>query len=382
MIVLSERLLVVDDEEGIRTILREALQEAGYEVTTAVHGAEALRLFTDRPCPLVITDLRMPEMDGMELLREVLARDADTAVILITAFGEVNSAVEALRRGATDYLLKPFNLGDLRLCVERALERRELLIERRLYQQTLEQTVEEQTREIRQLLELEHQRAEEINRAYLQIQSTYNDTLDALLTALDFRDNETQGHSQRVVSYCLEIGKQLALPAADLEVLRRGAMLHDIGKIGIPDAILRKPGKLTEAEWVVMRQHVAIGHRMIKDVSFLRDAALVVLHHQECFDGSGYPAGLKGEEIVLGARIFAAADTYDAMTSDRPYRKALTYEDAREEILRCSGTQFDPRVVEAFLRIPKATFQQIRDRVAVWVEERRHLLTGLSLERV
>ena len=222
-----------------------------------------------------------------------------------------------------------------------------------------------QTEEIRQLLTSEQQRICELNKAIEEIDVTHSATLDALSTALDYRDNETEGHSQRVVRYSLEIGSVLGLERHDLEILGRGTLLHDIGKIGVPDSVLWKPGKLTEEEWTEMRKHVEYGYRMLKHIPFLRDAALIMLHHHERYDGAGYPQGLKDQDIVIGARIFAVADTYDAMTTDRPYRKALTDQDAREEIAQCSGSQFDPAVSEAFLNIAVDRWLQIKEDVAV-----------------
>lgn len=199
-----------------------------------------------------------------------------------------------------------------------------------------------------------------LKKANKEIHDTYIATMDALVSALDHRDSETSNHSSRVVEYSMMIAKVMGIEERKLEHLRWGAILHDIGKIGVSDAILRKPGPLTKEERKELENHPEIGYNMLKKIEFLKDVMPVVLHHQEKYDGSGYPNRLSGERIPMGARIFAVADTFDAMTSDRPYRKALSYEEARAEVKRCSGTQFDPKVVEAFLKIPKEKWEAVR----------------------
>lgn len=358
-----KEILIVDDEPLIRDILVRKLTDSGYKPIPAENAFEALSKMGENPFPLVLSDIMMPGMDGIELLKRLRSMYPDTSVVMITAVSNVSIAIEALREGAYDYLIKPFNLEEVVLSVRNALEKRSLILENRVYQAHLEEIVKTQTAEIRQLLSIEQQKTSELNEALKEIEVTYNSTIDALSTALDYRDNETEGHSQRVVRYSLEIGKVLGLYRHDMEILARGTLLHDIGKIGVPDSVLWKPGKLTEEEWVEMRKHVEYGYRMLKNIPFLRDAALIVLHHQERYDGSGYPQGLKGDDIVIGARIFAIADTYDAMTTDRPYRKALTDRDAREEIHRCSGSQFNPDVVKAFFKIPAEEWFEIKKDV-------------------
>lgn len=201
-----------------------------------------------------------------------------------------------------------------------------------------------------------------MQRAVDQVEQAYMGTLEALTKALEIRDHETEGHSRRVVQYTLAIAQKIGVPEALLVPIVRGALLHDIGKIGIPDSILRKPGPLTEEEWVIMRRHTRIGYDMLHQIDFLRDASPIILYHHERFDGVGYPSGLAGEEIPLGARIFAVADAYDAMTSDRPYRKGMCHEWALEEIVNNSGTQFDPGVVQALLSLPEDELSVIRGR--------------------
>ena len=358
-------ILIVDDEPIIREILTRKLKDSGYSPIPAENAFEALNTMREHPCSLVLSDIMMPGMDGIALLKALRAAYPDTAVVMITAVSNVSMAIEALREGAYDYLIKPFNLEEVVLSVRNALEKRRLILENRLYQEHLGEIVKAQTEEIRQLLTTEQERICELNKAVEEIDVTHSATLDALSTALDYRDNETEGHSQRVVRYSLEIGSLLGLERHDLEILGRGTLLHDIGKIGVPDAVLWKPGKLTDEEWVEMRNHVEYGYRMLRHIPFLRDAALIMLHHHERFDGAGYPQSLKDHDIVIGARIFAIADTYDAMTTDRPYRKALSDQDAREEITRCNGSQFDPAIVEAFFNIAVDHWLQIKEDVAV-----------------
>ncbi|MDD5435480.1 MAG: response regulator [Nitrospira sp.] len=359
----NNEILIVDDEPLIREILVRKLTDSGYRAVPAEDAFVALERMAEHPFPLVLSDIMMPRMDGLELLRSLKLLYPDTAVVMITAVSNVNIAIEALKEGASDYLLKPFNLEEIVISLKNAQEKRRLILENRLYQEQLEEIVKDQTAEIRGLLSLEQHKTSKLNKALVEIQVTYNATLETLSTALDYRDNETEGHSQRVVKYSIEIANVLKLKADQKEVLARGAILHDIGKIGIPDSILLKPSKLTEKEWMTMRKHTDYGYRMLKDIPFLKEATTIVLHHQEKYDGTGYPQGLKGKDITVGARIFAIADTYDAMTTDRPYRKALSDSYARNEIKRCAGSQFDPEVVDAFLTIPEEKWLRIKEGV-------------------
>jgi putative nucleotidyltransferase with HDIG domain len=254
-----------------------------------------------------------------------------------------------MRRGAYDYLLKPFERHHLVATVQRALDHRQALEESQSYQQSLEQVVQARTEMLRQAMEdLEH---------------SYDVTLEALGDALDLKDSETEGHSKRVTAYTIALARAMGIGPATIKVVARGAFLHDIGKMAIPDEILRKPGKLTPQEQELMREHCARGYHILRKIPFLAASAEIVYTHQEHHDGSGYPNGLRGSEIPIGARIFAVADTLDAITSDRPYRKARSFDVAREEILSCSGTQFDPAVIEVFLKIPNELWQELRSEI-------------------
>jgi response regulator RpfG family c-di-GMP phosphodiesterase len=339
-------VLIVDDDPQVREVLHQIFLSADYQCLLAGDGQEAVGVFAATRPPLVITDLRMPVMDGIGLLRGVRQLDGDAAVVVLTGAPDVKTAIESLKLGAYDFIVKPVNVDELLIAAERAIERRQLLIERRQYQQLLEQRVDEATRDLQV--------------AYQRLRDTYRATLETLGAALDSRDVGTESHSRRVHGYALATAKVYGVAEDQMEDLAHGVLLHDIGKIGIPDAILLKPGPLTPDEWTIMRTHPEIGRRLIEKVPFLRNAVPVVYCHHEKWDGTGYPQGLRGEEIPLGARIFAVVDAFDAMTADRPYSKAKPFDVARAEIRRCSGAHFDPTVVESFMRVPDAVLDEIR----------------------
>ncbi|HEX2202595.1 MAG TPA: HD domain-containing phosphohydrolase [Longimicrobium sp.] len=333
------RLLVADDDPAIRRALRTFLGEA-YEVAEAGDGAEALRLFEDAGADLVLSDLQMPVLGGLELLRRVKEADDTAGFIILTGAGTVENAVQALRQKADDYLVKPFHVDEVVLAVQRALEHRRLLRENRAYQGELEARVAEQAR---------------------QIESLAVGALRSLATAIETRDDYTGGHVERVARYATATGRELGLGGEALRALWVGALLHDVGKIGVSDTILKKPGTLTEAEYAEMKRHPEIGARVMESSSFLRPGLPAVLHHQERWDGTGYPYGLRGEDISLQGRIVAVVDCYDAIVSARPYRGAGTCEAALAEIRGCAGSHFDPRVVDAFLRAAENGFPQDPD---------------------
>ena len=348
----KKKVVVVDDEQSVREILCEGLGQFGYEALPAPDAATAYGLVRGGGIALVLTDIEMPGETGIELLGRIKRDDPDLDVVMVTGVVDTRTAVGAIRQGASDYLTKPFNLDEVQIVVGRVLEKRRLIVENRAYQEHLEELVVERTQQLRE---------------------SYESTLQALVTALDFRDNETQGHSTRVVEYAVLVARAMSIEEPQLTTIRWGAILHDVGKIGVPDSVLLKPDKLDRDEWDLMRKHPEMGFRMLQHIAFLQPALDIVFCHQERFDGTGYPRGLAGEEIPLGARIFAVVDTFDAMTSDRPYRKALSIEEARREIERCSGTQFDPWVVQAFLAIDAEHWRAIRERVhreTVELEER------------
>jgi putative nucleotidyltransferase with HDIG domain len=340
----------VDDEQAVRGIVAALLDRSGFVAVTASGAEEALeRLQTDPTVELVMSDVMMPGTDGLALLDRIVIDYPTTPVVMFTAVHDIHVATSAFRRGAVDYLLKPFERSQLVTVVTRAVEHGKLRRQNSTYQHNLEQIVSARTRKLRTAMQ--------------DLERSYDITLEAMGDALDLRDAETEGHSRRVTAYTTALAREMGLNAEELRVIARGAFLHDIGKIATPDRVLLKPGKLDEAETELMREHCERGYAMVSKIPFLREASEIVFAHQESFDGTGYPRGLKGEEIPLGARIFAIADTLDAITSDRPYRKGRSFTEAREEIKRCSGKQFDPAIVEVFLRIPPLRWSDLRAEI-------------------
>ena len=345
----KSKILIVDDEEAIREVVSTLLEAQGHECAAVCNGQKAQEFLRDHEVDLVLSDMVMPEMDGLRLVEWLRQADPNVPIILVTAMHDLPTALEANRRGAYDYILKPFEKDQLYHSVRRALDHRKVVLENWNYRRNLENQVEERTAQLKGALE--------------QLEQSYDDTLEALGAALDLKDAETEGHSKRVTAFTIAIAKNMNVEPLLLPQIARAAFLHDIGKMAIPDQILRKPGPLTPEEREVMRTHCEIGYNMVTRIPFLREAAEIVLSHQEHYDGSGYPRGLRGNEIPLGARIFAVADTLDAMISDRPYRKALPISTAKAEILRCSETQFDPKVVDVFLSMPESLWNELRENI-------------------
>ncbi len=353
----QERILVVDDEEPIREVVCSMLGAAGYPCTPAASGNEALALLASgEEFELMLSDLMMAEMQGDILLERAKERFPDMPVIMVTAVSDLSVALSAIRNGAYDYLLKPFERDQLLDRVRRALENRRLKLENRAFQLHLESRVAEQTERLRRALADREQANADLKRSHDMM-------LEALGDALDLKDAETEGHSKRVTAFTIAIARAMRLPYEDVEAIAHGAFPHDIGKMAIPDSVLRKPGPLTPDEVLIMREHCLRGYQMVCKIPFLADAAEIVYAHQERWDGTGYPRGLKGEEIPLGARIFSIADTLDAITSDRPYRAAQSYQAARDEIELWSGRQFDPVIVRVFLAMPQSIWERVRVQV-------------------
>ncbi len=345
-----ERILVVDDEESIREIISSMLSAAGYKTAQASSGMEALAVLNSHgEFELMLSDLMMAELDGIALLERSKEKYPDMPVIMVTAVHDISVALAAIRNGAYDYLLKPFEREQLLAMVRRALEHRRLKLENRAYQSNLESLVAARTEQLRQTM--------------TDLERSYDITLEALGDALDLKDAETEGHSKRVTAFTIAIARAMGLSGERIRIIARGAFLHDIGKMAIPDAILRKPGSLTPEETAIMREHCYRGYQMLRKIPFLSEASDIVYAHQERYDGTGYPRGLKGDEIPLGARIFSVADTLDAITSDRPYRAAQTVAAAREEVLRHSSTQFDPEVVRVFMQMPDTIWEDLRKEI-------------------
>src|SRR5687768_1645416 len=340
----KSRILIVDDEPDITEILSDLLGD-NHECTTANSAETALELLAANEFQLVVSDITMPGMSGLEMLPRAKSISPNTVVVMISGMQTVESAIGALRLGGFDYLMKPFDLRQVEAVVKRALEHHELIVAKQRYENHLEELVE--------------QRTAELDLALNSLEDAYRSTLKALTAALETRDSETHGHSERVVTYSLRLGREYGLSAEQMKSLEFGSLLHDIGKIGVPDAILRKPAKLTEEEWLRMREHPVHGQQILRGIEFLQGAAKVVAQHHEQWDGSGYPNGLRGEEIDVCARIFAVADAFDAITSDRVYRRGKSYEAAAQELDDWAGRQFDPKVVEAFHRVPKEDWEEL-----------------------
>lgn len=343
-----ERILIVDDEEAVRSVVTALLKHNGYE-TTIVEGAEEAltRLQQDPDYDLVLSDIMMPGVDGLTLLDQIGTDHPSIPVVMCSAINDIHVATDAFRRGAVDYILKPFQRVELHNVAIRAIEHGRMRKQNATYRHNLESIVSARTGRLRSTMQ--------------DLERSYDATLEAMGDALDLRDEETEGHSKRVTAYTIELAQAMGVEADELRLIARGAFLHDIGKIATPDHILLKPGRLDADEMKIMREHCQRGYDMVRKIPFLREAAEIVYAHQERFDGNGYPRGLRGSEIPIGARIFAIADALDAMTSDRPYRKGTSFADAAQEIARCSGTQFDPQIVEVFLRIPVELWSNLRD---------------------
>jgi len=339
-------VLIADDEPDIREVLFDLLSD-DYECRTVSSAEDALACLRAMQFDVVLSDINMEGMNGLEMIPHVLALAPDTTVVMVSGAQTVESAIEALRAGAFDYVTKPFDLRHVEAAVKRALEHKRLRETKRRYENYLEDLIA--------------QRTAELNRTLQSLEDSYRTTLKALAAALEARDRETHGHSERVVSFSLRLGRELKLSGEQMRALEFGALLHDIGKIGVPDAILHKPANLGEAEWVSMRQHPLHGRQILRGIEFLEGASRVVGQHHEKWDGTGYPLGLRGAEIDLNARIFAVADAFDAITSDRVYRAGRSYEVAVAELNKYAGRQFDPEVVDAFCRVPREEWDELRE---------------------
>ena len=359
----AEFIMVLDDEEWVRQSLADSLQSAGYSVEQASSVETAIAALGTKSFALILTDLLMPGINGFGLLDYARRHYAYVPVVMVTGVHDISVALEAIRMGAYDYLLKPFQREQLLAVVARALEKRRLELENLAYRNELESLVKARTDLLDgTMAELKRALADR-ERAMAELERSYDITLEALGNALDLKDAETEGHSKRVTAFTMAIAHALGLPDERRKVIGRGAFLHDIGKMAIPDAILRKPGRLTAEEQAVMREHCLLGYQMLKKIPFLHEPAEIVYSHQEHFDGTGYPRGLRGDQIHLGARVFAVADAFDAITSDRPYRAAQSMSSARREIEKHSGTQFDPNVVNIFLSLSAEFWVTLRDRI-------------------
>lgn len=342
---MKGNILIADDEEMIRELIDITLSKEGFTCHQASSAEEGLEIINSRKLDMALLDIMMPGRSGIELLKDIKECTPDTTVLMITAMNDMDTALSCIHFGAEDYITKPFNLDRVLLTVKNTMDKRRLVLENREYQANLEQKVREQT--------------EVIRTAMGEINLAYEHTLAALIRALDAREKEVGSHSERVMAYARLLAEAAGIDEQGRSILAKGALLHDIGKIGVSDNILLKPGKLDAQEWEIMRQHPAVGYEILTGIRYFAGAAELVLSHHERYDGDGYPHGLRGESIPMCARIFALADTLDAMTSDRPYRKALSFQAVRDEVVRCSGRQFDPKLVDIFLAVPKTSWEAV-----------------------
>ncbi len=333
------KILVADDDPLVREAVERLLQLFGYEVVTVSNGREAVNTLTS-DFAAVILDINMPGLDGFEALREINRKNLGIPVLLFTGAGSMEYAVKAINLGAYDFITKPIDDIDFfEVKIKRAIEKRGFQLKELTYKENLEKEVKSKTRELAEkniLLEKYSHHLEE---------SSLN-TIVTLNTALEEKDWYTAGHTRRVTEYSCLIGKAMGLTKEELDALHRGCQLHDIGKLVIDVSCIQKPGPLTEEEWAQVKRHPEVGSNIIKPLSFLDREVSIVRHHHERMDGQGYPDGLRGEEIDILTKILIVADSYDAMTSMRSYKQNMTPEEAVQELNVCSGTQFDPDVVD------------------------------------
>jgi len=330
MIGTKDTILIIDDEDGIRYVLMHKLTELGYKCLEAENATRAFEILNQTEVGLVLLDMRMPGRSGMDILPEIKTRFPQISVIMATAVSEVNIVIDCMKQGAYDYLTKPFNLTEVGMSVNRALEKRQLEIALKDYHDHLQKKVDEQAKLIRH---------------------SFLNAITALAFALDAKDSYTNGHSVRVAELSVQLAKSLDLPQEQIEKIRIAGLVHDIGKIGVPETVLNKPNRLTDDEFKKVQAHCIIGERILQPVVDDIEILSIVRHHHERFDGKGYPDGLSGNQITIGARIMALTDSYDAMTSDRPYRKAQSISSAIDEIQRNCGLQFDSIVAQAFINL-------------------------------
>jgi putative nucleotidyltransferase with HDIG domain len=330
-------VLVVDDEEPIRNALRKYLKQQQFEVYAAGSAEEALQQLRLHKVALMLSDIRMPGTSGVDLVPQALEIEPDLAILMLTAVNDATSAALCMQRGALDYLTKPIELADLGRAVQRALKRREMHLENRHLNQWLKEEVTTRTAE----LQRERHRLERVSTA----------TLEVLVNALEAKDPYLRGHSARVADLSANIATEMGLSEEDVERVRMAGRLHDLGKIGTRDAVVNKEGPLTADEFEHVKQHVIIGAQILAPLVHLGDIVAMVKSHHERFDGSGYPDGLRGEDVPMGGRIIAVAEVYDALTTARPYQEKMTPEQAVERMADLSGTVLDPRVYDALVRL-------------------------------
>jgi response regulator RpfG family c-di-GMP phosphodiesterase len=336
----ARSVLIVDDENGVRDLMCRWLEAGGYNVKTASNAEEALHHLAVAPSAVALCDIRMPGRDGLWLAERIRQRYPETAVIMATGVQDVSAAVESMRQGAVDYLTKPFGRDRLREAVLRGLEWHRSAWDARRWRDSLEQELDVRRARLRDAI------------GGLRIDS--DESLDAMLAMLTLTDREAYAHAYRVAALSVSVARALRVPEGEIPAIEQAALLHDVGKLAMPDAILRKPAPLTMEEQALVRQHPALGSELLAAVPYLARAVPIVRDAQERMDGLGYPRGVRADQVALGARIIAVADAYDTMIRPRVFRDAMVGAEALLELERCRGTQFDPAVVEAFKRVVEA----------------------------
>ncbi len=350
----AHTVLFVDDEVNILKALQRLLRNEEMNVVCAARGQEALEILERSPAQVVVTDQRMPEMSGVDLLSQVRQRHPDVVRMMLTGYTEMDLAVDAINRGEIYRLItKPWNDDELRATIRQAFDHADLKFEiKRLNQVTREQNFKLQDMN-RNLEDKVRERTKQLAAKHQELRNAYVQTIGALAEAVDAKDSYTRGHSERVGVYASKIARQLGHPKEFIERVYIAGLLHDVGKIGVRDAVITKPDRLTTEEYDEIKAHPEIGARILEPVEFLADIVPCVRHHHEWYDGSdrGYPDRLRAERIPLPSRIILVADTAEAMTSDRPYRKGLPLDAVYSELRKYSGSQFDPQCVDAMLRL-------------------------------
>ncbi|MCL5773265.1 MAG: response regulator [Firmicutes bacterium] len=334
---MAENILVVDDEKVVRNVLCRALDEERFHCFSAESAREALENLSKNSINVALIDIRMPEIDGIELLRIIKKDYPETGTIMVTADTDIVSAVQAMKLGASDYIIKPFNLEDVIIRINKVLDRQRLVMENQEYQKLLEERLREKTAEL-----------SEKNK---QMQSLLMNAIKALVYLLEAKEEFMKGYAWNVARIASTLARYLNLREKEIEAIELAALLHDIGNIAIRESILEKEREITPEEFAEIKRHPIIAERILKPIEEFQSFLNFVKYHHEHFDGSGYPDGLKGNEIPLGARILSIADAYQAMVSARPYRNALSHEEALKEIEAKSGNQFDPELVRSFCKL-------------------------------